>query len=156
MPGFSQPNHRFFFLLIALFCALLPPSIAFALEPSEVLVIVNTTVPEGIELSSYYMKKRGIPEENLVRVTFKDQETVSRVDYDKKIAAPVLQALKRRPAVRCLLLMYGIPLRVAAPEIGPKERRLIDELKEKRDGIQRRAEVLPASAAEEKKTSPEK
>jgi uncharacterized protein (TIGR03790 family) len=150
MPGFSQPKHRNFHLPIALFWAFCLPAIAFALEPSQVLVIVNATAPEGIELASYYMKKRGIPAENLVRVTVRDQETVSRADYDKKIASPVSQALKPRPAVRCLLLMYGVPLRVAAPEIGPKERRLVVGLRQKQDEIQRRIESLPSTAAEEK------
>jgi uncharacterized protein (TIGR03790 family) len=151
MPVFSRPKHGYPLLPAAFFLAFCLPAIAFALNPSEVLVIVNATVPEGIELSSYYMKKRGIPAENLVRVTVKDQETVSRVDYDKKIAAPVSQALKQRPAVRCLLLMYGVPLRVAAPEIGPKERRLIVGLRQKQDEIQRRIEGLPSAAAEGKK-----
>ena len=56
MPGFSRPRHRYPLLPAALFLAFCLPAIAFALEPSEVLVIVNATVPEGIELSSYYMK----------------------------------------------------------------------------------------------------
>ena len=151
MPGFPRPKHRYPLLPTALFLAFCLPAIAVALEPSEVLVIVNATVPEGIELSSYYMKARGIPVENLVRVTVKNQETVSRVDYNKKIAAPVSQALKRRPAIRCLLLMHGIPLRVAAPEVGPKERRLVVGLRQKQGEIQRRIEGLPSTAAEEKK-----
>jgi uncharacterized protein (TIGR03790 family) len=151
MPGFSSPG--FIPLLLAgLLGAILPPvATAHALEPAEVLVIANTAVPQSTELSSYYMKKRGVPGGNLVRVGASESETISRVDYDKKIAAPVLQALQNRPAIRCLLLMYGVPLRVAAPETGPEERRLIEGLRQQQDEIQRRIEGLPSTAAEEKK-----
>ena len=46
-----------------------PGADALALEPDEVLVVVNTAVPAGVKLASYYMKQRGIPEENIVRVS---------------------------------------------------------------------------------------
>jgi uncharacterized protein (TIGR03790 family) len=127
---------------------------AFALEGGEVLVVVNPAVPAGTELASYYMKQRGIPGENIVQVWLPDDETISRKQYDEKIAAPVLNFLKElepRRRIRCLLLMYGMPLRVAAPEIGPEEKKLIATLRQKREETRRSIQALPAAAKDEKK-----
>ena len=38
-----------------------PGTGALALEPGEVLVVVNAAVPAGAELAAYYMKQRGDP-----------------------------------------------------------------------------------------------
>ena len=133
--------------------ALSPVSGALALEAGEVLVVVNAAVPAGTELASYYMQQRGIPGENIVQVRLPGDETISRKQYDEKIAAPVRKALKTltpRRRIRCLLLIYGMPLRVAAPEIGPDEKRQIETLQKQRDETQRQIDALPAGAQEEK------
>ena len=142
-------------LIIGMFSAALlsPGTSAFALEPGEVLVVANTAVPSGIELASYYMKQRGIPEENILRVSLPEGETISRKQYDDKIAAPVLKTLKTlepRRRIRCLLLMYGMPLRVAAPEIGLDEKKLIATLEQRREETRRLIDALPATGKEEK------
>jgi len=124
---------------------------ARALESGEVLVVVNTDVPSGAELATYYMKQRGIPAENIVRVSLPEGETVSRRQYDERIAAPVRRALappEFRRRIRCLVLMYGMPLRVAAPEIGPDDQRRLEALQMRRDGVQRGIEALPAGEAD--------
>ena len=48
------------------------------------------------------------------------ENEIGRKDYDTRIAAPVrakLAALEQRRRIRCLVLMYGMPLGVA-PESG--------------------------------------
>lgn len=130
-----------------------PGTGALALEPGEVLVVVNTAVSAGPKLAAYYMKLRGIPKENIVRVSVPDDETIGRKPYDEKIAAPVRSALKQlepRRSIRCLVLMYGMPLRVAAPELGPDDKRQIATLGQRREETQRRIEAQPAGAKEEK------
>ena len=142
-------------LIIGMFSAfvLSPGTAALALEPGEVLAVVNAAVPAGAELATYYMQQRRVPEENIVRVSVPDGETISRKLYDEKIAAPVRSALKQlepRRRIRCLVLMYGMPLRVAAPEIGPDDMRQIAALEQRREQTRRRIETLPAGAKEEK------
>jgi uncharacterized protein (TIGR03790 family) len=141
-------------LIVGIFSVFfLPPGgTALALEPGEVLVVANAAVRPGVELAAYYMQQRGIPQENIVRLSLPDEETISRVQYDEKIAAPVRRALKQHEPrrIRCLLLMYGIPLRVAAPEIGPDDQRQLALLQQRREEIRRRMEGLPAGAKEEK------
>jgi uncharacterized protein (TIGR03790 family) len=126
---------------------------AWALEPGEVLVVVNPAVSSGAELASYYMKQRGIPQENVVRVSLPEGETISRRQYDEKIVPAVRKALKTLDSqrrIRCLVLMFGMPLRVAAPEAGSEDKRLIAELQQKREDTRRRMEALTAGGEEEK------
>jgi uncharacterized protein (TIGR03790 family) len=140
-------------ILLLLTSALAPGSVALALEAGEVLMVVNAADRAGTELASHYMQQRGISGENIVQVWLPDDETISRKQYDEKIAAPVrkaLEALAPRRRIRCLLLMYGMPLRVAAPEIGPDEKRQIETLQKQRDETQRRIDALPAAAKDEK------
>ncbi len=47
---------------------LMAPSSLCALEPSEVMLVVNTATFDGEELAAYYMERRRIPKENIVRV----------------------------------------------------------------------------------------
>ncbi len=126
---------------------------AFALSPEEVLVVVNTRVRAGVELAGTYMRLRGVPADNLVQVAVTDAETVTRRVYDADIALPVRRVLADRggqPPIRCLLLMYGMPLRVSAPEVAPQEKALIAQLKRVREEARREREALAPEATGEK------
>lgn len=105
---------------------------ALALEPGEVLVLANVNASSSLKLAKYYMQQRGIPEENLVRLSTVTSERCSRMEYDNKIRRPLRSFLAKRdtkPAVRCLVSMYGLPLAIdavpaakepgAAPSPGP-------------------------------------
>ncbi len=50
-------------------CLLLAPSFAWALEAGELGILVNGDDPASIRIGRYYAKARGIPEQNLIRVT---------------------------------------------------------------------------------------
>jgi uncharacterized protein (TIGR03790 family) len=145
---------RFALIIGLLSAAVLSPGAgALALETNEVLVVVNTAVPAGGKLAAYYMKQRGIPEENIVRVSVADDETIGRRKYNEKIAEPVRRALRAREArgsIRCLLLMYGMPLRVLAPEIGPDDKKQVAALELRLEEARRRTEALAPGAKEEK------
>jgi uncharacterized protein (TIGR03790 family) len=131
---------------------LLPGSPAQALEPAEVLVVANTNVPAGVELAASYMKQRGIPGANLVKVSVAGDETIGRRQYDAQLAAPVRRSLQALPprSVRCLVLMYGLPIRVAAPEPGPEDRRRIAALEQRREETLLRITALMQGPSEEK------
>ncbi|BBO71506.1 hypothetical protein DSCA_54360 [Desulfosarcina alkanivorans] len=100
-----------FFLLIPM-----APRAAQALEPGEVLIIANQQSPKGVALARYYATKRNIPDRNLLLLDLPVAEVCSRDAYDHRIAAPVRAFLKTvEPAwgIRCLVLTYGMPLKVA-------------------------------------------
>ncbi len=92
---------------------------ALALDPEEVVVIANREVPEGVRLASYYMEKRGVPEEHLLLVRAAEGEVCRRREYERGIAAPVrrfLEGLGSGVRIRCLVLMYGMPLKIDPQE----------------------------------------
>ncbi len=130
-------------LLLAILCLL--PNFCNALEPEEILVIANNNSPKSIDTAKYYMSKRKIPADNLVEVRVSDKETISRIDYQAKVATPVRRYLEQNSFVfriRCLVLMYGLPLKVAPSEIRSDEKSEIRALKQKRDVLKKQLENI--------------
>ena len=123
----------FFLVIVGTVCLLSPPCIA--LEPDEILVVANRNAARSVGLAEYYMKRRGIPKENLIKLWVTDGEQCSRMDYNKKIAAPVRRYLEKnefKGHIRCLVLMYGLPLKVAAPELTAEEKNEIEKLNKRK------------------------
>lgn len=92
--------------------ALLPSGPAHALEPSEILVVANGRLAASVELARFYMKQRQIPPANLVLVETSSDEGCDRQTYDHDIAAPLRTFLTAHPGINCLVLIYGLPLRI--------------------------------------------
>jgi uncharacterized protein (TIGR03790 family) len=107
-----------------LFCAivlLVGAGSARALEPAEVLVVANANSPESVALAKLYAAARGIPAANVMTVKTTTAYEVSRADYDTQIAQPIRQALADRKLavkIHSLCLLWGVPVRVAAPPAG--------------------------------------
>jgi uncharacterized protein (TIGR03790 family) len=104
-----------FFLILFLFAVSISMPCA-ALEKENILVIANKNVKESVFLANYYMKKRGIADEQLIILKTATTESCNRSEYKKNIAGPVYAYLKKRkpePNATCLLLMYGMPLKIA-------------------------------------------
>src|SRR5262245_34193166 len=111
----------------------------YALEPSEIIVLTNKNVPASKELADHYLKTRSIPTENVVELDLPKEEDISRKDYDLKLVAPLREALsKRKDKVKCLLTMYGVPLRVGGVAPSATEQ---EELKKLEPQV-KEAEVL--------------
>lgn len=91
---------------------------AMALEPDEILVLANKNASESLGLARYYMEQRRIPKKNLLTLWLTDKETCTRAAYLKKVAAPVRRYLDSAQGkkIRCLVTMYGIPLKISPPE----------------------------------------
>ncbi len=88
-----------------------------ALSPDEVLVVANANAARSKGLALYYMKRRQIPETNLVLLFMTDQETCSREDYEKKALPPIRRFLDQHPGIRAMVTIFGVPLRIA--DAGP-------------------------------------
>ena len=104
--------NNFTVMFILLCCAT-----AGALEPGEILVIVNGDIEQSVQLGQYYCQRRNVPEKNILSLSLGRQvaDSVSREDYDAKIAEPVRQRLaKEEPGkpCKCLLMTYGTPYKV--------------------------------------------
>ncbi len=118
------------YVVLGICCAalftLVHASICSALQPEEVLVIANKKARASVGLAEHYMEKRGVPEENLVQIWVDAQEHCSRKAYEEKIVPPVQRFLqKNEPGerIRCLLLMYGVPLKAAGPPASEAEKK---------------------------------
>lgn len=112
----------------AVLAVLVAATPALALEPKDVFVVVNKNVPASREVADHYLKLRKVPKENVVELDLPAGEDISRADYDKKLAAPLRDALKdKKAAVKVVLTVYGVPLRVGTQELTAGEK---DRLKE--------------------------
>ena len=90
-----------------------------ALLPDEILVVSNTRMAGSTDIAAYYLEKRNIPESHLLKLSLTLNETMSREEYDLKLKKPVLAALaKINPEVKiaAIVLIYGVPLKVAPLE----------------------------------------
>ena len=119
---------------------------AFALDADEIVVIANKNASESIGIARYYMEKRGIPKANLVTVWITDREWCTREAYEKKVVVPVRRFLKENDPsgrIRCLVTVYGLPLRVDPPAMTPDQKKQVKQLKEKRYALGKELEALP-------------
>ena len=118
----------FFISLVCVFCALN----CHALEPHEVLVLINKDVAASNNLAEYYMKKRKIPQENFLKITITDNESCTREDFVSQVVFPVRQHIRDKDKsgqIRCLLLMYGLPIKINPPKITPENKKALKKYK---------------------------
>lgn len=139
-------------LLFCIALILLTPLPALALEPVEIAVVANRFVTGSVELARYYMEKRGIPKENLVRIDTTDNESVSRKSYDEEIAAPVREFLRNRQGrgvIRCLVTVFGVPLKVDAPAMTKAEKKTLAAAREEVAKLRKQIKELAESKGDE-------
>ncbi len=126
--------------VILLLCLLLPSTgTAYGLSllaPDDVAVVVNTRNSHSKTLALYYMQKRFVPWRNLITIDTVKGESCSRQEYKKNIARPVRTAIKefeaRGQRIRCILLVYGVPLKIRQIKAYPEDSNRLQELKEKK------------------------
>jgi uncharacterized protein (TIGR03790 family) len=128
---FSEQGKISTLLILTLSAGCIFLQSAWGLEPDEVLVLANKKAARSVGLAKYYMKRRGIPKQNLLQLWVTDKEQCSREDYEKKIVPRVLRYLKESDPerrIRCLLTMYGLPLKIAPPALTQMEKKEIEKL----------------------------
>ena len=92
-------------------------SAGLALEPDEILVIANADNAASMRIARYYCQKRDVPSKNILTVSLgiKLTDTISRSDYEKRLAEPIRERLfdlEFAGKIRCLLTTYGLPYKV--------------------------------------------
>lgn len=129
-----------YLLVLNLFCFLISgATVCFSMEPNEVLVLANRNASQSIGLAQYYMKKRGIPKENLLLLWITDKETCSREDYEKKVLPPIRRFLNKEvigKRIRCIVTIYGVPLRIKSPGSTDKEKATLESFAKEQKEIQ--------------------
>jgi uncharacterized protein (TIGR03790 family) len=129
------------------------PSLSFSLEPDEVLVLANKSSSDSLELATYYMKKRGVPADQLLKLSITNEETCSREDYDRKVLSVLQKHLAKNDPekkIRCLVTMYGLPLRVLQPVMTREEKIQLEKLKKKQASIREELKGLSKDQLKER------
>ena len=133
-------------------------SMVFALEPDEILVIVNSDNPESVEVGEYYRLKRAVPAENIVKVGLGQglKNDLSREDYDNILVPAIKTALgndETDSRIRCLVTTFGVPYRVGGRGQSIDDRESFEKIKEFR---QDELAVLKGVYAQLSSINPEK
>ncbi len=97
----------------------LRPQDTGALEPHEVLVVANSASGDSVELAEYYAKMREIPQKNIAKIKTTTRYQVSRENYETQILLELRKHMLKNDLsgkIRCVCLMWGVPVRVAGPK----------------------------------------
>ncbi|MFZ7126839.1 MAG: TIGR03790 family protein [Desulfobacterales bacterium] len=127
---------------------------ALSLQPEEILVISNRNASDSTALAQYYMKQRGIPKDQLLKLWVTDKEWCTREDYEGKVLSPVRKYLEKNAAkgIRCVVTMLGLPLRVDPRALTKQEEKDLKELREKHKVLYERLRGLAEKGTEESKS----
>lgn len=101
---------------------------AASLSPDELLLVYNQDDPRSRELVEYYAQARSVPRDRMcpVRVAWQKEE-LSRADFDRYLRGPIREYLEQHDfgrRIRCIVLFYGLPIRVGAKVAVPAEQQL--------------------------------
>jgi uncharacterized protein (TIGR03790 family) len=119
-----------------------------ALEPAEIAIVVNRAVPSSTELAEYYCQVRGVPRENIVSLVLTRNEDITREEYDKWLVKPLREKLEgRKDKIKCLLVMYGVPLRVGPKTPSDDEKAEVERLQPALAAAKEKAASADASTA---------
>jgi len=133
-------------LLAVLFLAALYESSVAQLQPAELFVIYNRNLPESRSVAMYYAERRGVPKTQLLGLDLPSTEQISRDAYERKVKAPLrswLAQRRGRETIRCLVTVYGVPLRIGEARPSPADRQLLPRISaELQDTLGEFAEVL--------------
>jgi len=89
---------------------------------TEVAVVVNAADPESVAVGRYYCERRGIPPERILRLRTAIDEAIPRATFAEEVAAPVEAYLAANEAVRVLVPVWGVPVKVAEARKGDAPR----------------------------------
>jgi len=132
---------------VALATSLLFARAVTALEPREILVIANKNIAESGRIARYYCQKRDVPQENILELPLGTslRDTISRGDYDKQIAEPIRKEFlthERFGKIKCLLTLYGVPIKVGGRGILAGQEGRLQELKAAAEQEKKKIEQL--------------
>ena len=124
-------------LVASVALAWLPRAVSAGDLAERVVIVYNTEDPDSRPLAETYAEKRGVPTNQICGISIRVAETISRKEYDEKVRDPIWRFLTRQglleqeprmimdpvlgkvpglstvsAKVSCLVLMYGVPLRI--------------------------------------------
>lgn len=119
-------------ILAALAMAALSPSARGLLTPDQIILIVNSRVPESRKLAEFYASQRHIPDGRILELDLPfPQEDLAPAIYDEQVVPKVREFLldnKLKSRVTCLVTFWGVPIRIQHRQNTPNENQEIGQL----------------------------
>jgi uncharacterized protein (TIGR03790 family) len=110
---------------------------AAPLTAGDLLLVYNGTLPDSRALAEHYAEVRGVPRDRLCPLTIRSGgEEIAAAEFDHLIREPIRQYLEQhqlRDRVRCLVTLYGLPIRVGKQTFSPAHRQLAARLRPQLD-----------------------
>ena len=106
-------------LLGVLLMALTAP--VWALDASNVLIVYNDKAEGSLEIANYYSEMRGVPKEQILKISASDKEEITRAEFNKDIWAPVQNYVLEHENILAIVPTRGVPLKVKQEATGEKE-----------------------------------
>ena len=146
---------RTIYCLISLALTIGCPIPGWPLDANEILVIANHNAANSVSLALYYMQRRNIPESNLLLIWVTDKEICSREAYDTQVVQKVRKFLKEKDPylkIRCLMTIYGVPLKIQPPALSRHEQEKLQELRDKQKTLQEKVKTADENSPEIRKS----
>jgi uncharacterized protein (TIGR03790 family) len=117
-PAFVRRSSWRFVPALCLACAVLggAASTAAAQTGRQVLLVVNASSPASAQIGEHYAKARGVPPDQIVKLTLPVKDEISQQDYTALIERPIaawFAASGAQDRILYLVLTKGVPIRVA-------------------------------------------
>jgi len=88
--------------------------------PDNVLIVMNRSCPESVEIGEYYQRRRGIPRQNLLYLLYQgNSEIVSVRNFEEKIKFPIREYLasqRLKEKILYIVMSWGIPYKILVRE----------------------------------------
>lgn len=101
---------RFLAFLLLPWCG----STAAALEPSQIVVLVNKDTSISMRVAQMYLKAREIPAKSVLSLSLGSERQITPEQYWSKAAPPIRKYLEANPEIRCIVTTSGVPYVVQA------------------------------------------
>ena len=100
---------------------LLAVSPLYALDASNVLIVANDKVHGSVEIAEYYAELRGVPIEQILKISASKDEEITRADFNETIWEPVSKYVLEHDNILAIVPTRGVPLKVKQEAKGKKE-----------------------------------
>lgn len=87
-----------------------------ALDPSQVLILVNKDTEISNQVAKMYQNLRAIPSKNVLRLSLGTSRNITPELYWGQTAGPVRKYLEANPDIQCILTTSGVPYTVQATD----------------------------------------
>src|SRR4051812_20684756 len=82
------------FLMVAVYLLVGGAAPALALQPDEIVLVVNKNVPASVNLAKYYAKLRGVPERQIMPLDLPGGEIMPFEQYESEVVPAAREFLR--------------------------------------------------------------